>query len=124
MASQFLGNKHLISLDEAKKMTKKFRDDKDKIMKDEYKGKHLLPNCESFDRAAFDALLQREDCRGVRIYYGMKQDDDRIHAIIVGFDEEGRDILPVEGVAMDNTQPPIIEEGLPCPNYCPPDSGL
>lgn len=124
MASQFLGNKHSISLDEAKKMIKKFRDDKDKIVKDEYKGKHFLPNCESFDRAAFDALLQREDCRGVRIYYGMKQDDDRIHAIIVGFDEEGRDILPVEDVSMDNTRPVIIEEGLPCPNYCPPSSGL
>jgi hypothetical protein len=124
MANQFLGNKHFISLDDAKKMTKKFRDDKDKIVKDEYKGKHLLPNCESFDRAAFDALLQREDCKGVRIYYGMKQDDDRIHAIIVGFDEEGRDILPVEGVAMDNTGAVIIEEGLPCPTYCPPASGL
>lgn len=105
-------------------MTKKFREDKDKIIKDEYKGKHLLPNCESFDRAAFDALLQREDCRGVRIYYGMKQDDDRIHAIIVGFDEEGRDILPVEGVSMDNTEAVIVEEGLPCPTYCPPSPGL
>jgi hypothetical protein len=124
MTSQFLGKKHFIGLDDAKKMTKKFRDDKDKIMKDEYKGKHLLPNCESFDRTAFDALLQREDCKGVRIYYGMKHDDHKVHAIIVGFDGEGKDILPVEGVAMDGTNGYIIEDGQPCPEYCPTSPGL
>lgn len=124
MTNQFLGRKHSISLDDAKKMTKKFREEKDRIVKDEYKGKHLIPNCESFDRAAFDQLLQREDCKGVRIYYGMKPDDQQIHAIVVGFDAEGKDILPVEGVAMDNTEPIIIEESFPCPSNCPPPSGL
>jgi hypothetical protein len=124
MANQFLGKKHSISLDEAKQMTKKFREDKDKIVKDEYKNKHLIPNCESFDRAAFDELLRREDCKGVRIYYGMKPGDHQIHAIIVGFDEEGKDILPVEGIALDGTEPIIIENSLPCPTNCPPPSGL
>lgn len=124
MANQFLGRKHSISLDEAKQMTKKFREEKDKIVKDEYRGKHLIPNCESFDRSAFDELLRREDCKGVRIYYGMKEEDNQVHAIIVGFDEEGKDILPVEGVALDGTQPVIIENSVPCPVYCPPASGL
>ncbi|HWI91801.1 MAG TPA: hypothetical protein VNT20_11040 [Flavisolibacter sp.] len=124
MANQFLGNDHSISLDEAKKMTKKFKEDKDKVVKDEYKGKNLLPVCESFDRAAFDKLLQREDCKGVRIYYGMKGDDQRLHAIIVGFDAEGKDILPVDGIVMDGTDPIIIENGQTCPNYCPPPSDL
>jgi hypothetical protein len=120
MANQFVGNNHSISLDEAKKMTKKFRADKDKIVKDEFKGKHLIPNCESFDRKAFDVLLQREDCVGVRIYYGMKDASDRIHAIIVGFDAEGKDILPVEGAtALDGVDPTIIENGQPCPTVCP-----
>jgi len=124
MASQFLGNDHSISLDEAKKMTKKFREEKDKIVKDEYKGKHLLPNCESFDRADFDRLLQREDCKGVRIYYGMKGEDNRVHAIIVGFDAEGKDILPKENIITDGIEPMIIEGGLACPSDCPPPSGL
>ena len=124
MANQFLGKQHSISLDDAKKMTKKFRDDKDKIVKDEYKGKHLMPNCESFDRAAFDSLLQNENCKGVRIYYGMKQEDHKIHAIIVGFDEEGKDILPVEGIAMDGTGGVIIEDSTTCPPNCPPPSPL
>lgn len=124
MANQFLGKKHFISLDDAKKMTKKFRENKDKIVKDEHMGKHLLPNCESFDRTAFDALLQREDCKGVRIYYGMKPEDQKIHAIIVGFDAEGKDILPVEGIIMDGTDGYIIEDGQPCPENCPPASDL
>jgi hypothetical protein len=124
MANQFIGKDHSIGLDEAKKMTKKFRSDKDKIVKDEFKGKHLLPNCESFDRIAFDRLLQREDCKGVRIYYGMKGTDQHIHAIIVGFDAEGKDILPVKGIVMDGTDSYIIEDGAPCPNECPPPSDL
>lgn len=124
MANKFLGKEHSISLDDARKMTKKFREEKDSIMKDEHKDKHLIPHCESFDRAAFDKLLQREDCKGVRIYYGMKQEDHHVHAIIVGFDAEGNDILPSASVAMDGTDPIIIEDGSPCPNNCPTSSGL
>jgi len=125
MENKFFGNKHSIGLDEAKKMTKKFREQKDNIVKEEHKGKHLIPYCESFDRAPFEQLLQREDCKGVRIYYGMKDTDQRIHAIIVGVDADGKDILPVEGdVAMDGVDPIIIENGLPCPSDCPPSSGL
>lgn len=123
MANSFFGNQHSISLADAKKMTKKFRDDKDKIIKDEFKGQHLIPVCESFDRAAFDALLRREDCKGIRIYYGMK-DTPHIHAIIVGFDENGKDILPQAGAVMDSTDPTIIENGQACPTYCPPSSDL
>lgn len=124
MTNQFLGNDHSISLEEAKKMTKKFREEKDIIVKDEFKGKHLIPHCESFDRAAFDKLLQREDCKGVRIYYGMKQDDQRVHAIIVGFDAEGKDILPTTSIATDGTDPVIVEAGAGCPTDCPPSSDL
>jgi polyphosphate kinase 2 (PPK2 family) len=124
MANQFLGRDHSILLDEAKKMTKRFREQKDAIMRDEHKGKHLIPHCESFDREAFDKLLQNENCKGVRIYYGMKEGNDRVHAIIVGFDAEGKDILPGGSVAMDATDPKIIEDGKTCPDYCPPPSGL
>ena len=123
MTNSFLGKDHSISLDEAKKMTKKFRDDKDKIVRDEFKRKHLVPDCESFDRAAFDALLRREDCKGIRIYYGMK-DSPHVHAIIVGFDENGKDILPQPGAVMDSTDPVIVEDGTTCPTVCPPASDL
>lgn len=124
MTNSFLGKDHSISLDEARKMTKKFRDNKDQIVRDEFKGKHLVPDCESFDRAAFDALLRREDCKGIRIYYGMKENTSHVHAIIVGFDENGKDILPQAGAIMDSTGPAIVEDGTTCPTYCPPPSDL
>jgi hypothetical protein len=124
MANDFFGKEHSIPVDVARKMTKKFRDEKDKLLREEHKGKHLLPDCESFNRAAFDRLLRREDCKGVRIYYGMKEGDQRVHAIIVGFDADGKDILPVPGVVMDGTDPVIIEDSYPCPTYCPPGSDL
>ena len=116
--------KHSISLEQAKKMTKKFRETKDKIVKTEHVGKHLIPHCESFERAAFDKLLQREDCKGVRIYYGMKDENDQVHAIIVGFDAAGKDILPQTNQVGDTTDPIIVEDGSPCPNDCPPSSPL
>lgn len=124
MANQFLGKDHSISLDEATKMTKRFREQKDTIMKEEHRGKHLIPHCESFDREAFDRLLQNENCKGVRIYYGMKDDEHRLHAIVVGFDAEGKDILPVNGMAMDATDPIIVDKGVTCPDYCPTSSVL
>lgn len=124
MANQFFGNDHSIKLDDAKKMTKRFREQKDAIMREEHKGKHLIPHCESFDRSAFDKLLQNENCKGVRIYYGMKDNDHRVHAIIVGVDAEGKDILPLPGIVMDATDPIIVDNGQTCPDYCPPPSDL
>lgn len=105
-------------------MIKKFSQEKDSITREEHKGKHLFPVCETFDRSAFDALLQREDCKGVRIYYGMKEDSQHIHAVIVGVDAEGKDLLPVAGIAMDGTDAVIIENSQRCPIYCPPSSAL
>jgi hypothetical protein len=123
MKTQFHGRDHSISLDEAKKMIRKFKAEKDTVVKKDDKGKHLIPNCESFDRAGFDAILRREDCKGIRIYYGMKEDDYHVHAIIVGFDKEGKDILPT-GQLTDSTDPQILDKGLPCPEYCPDSSDL
>jgi hypothetical protein len=124
MANQFLGKDHSIKLDEAKKMTKRFRAEKDNIVRDEHKGKHLIRHCESFDRTAFDRLLQNENCKGVRIYYGMKEGEHQVHAIIVGFDAEGKDMLPSPNVVADSTDPIIIENGAGCPTFCPPPSDL
>ena len=93
-------------------------------MREEHKGKHLIPHCESFDRVAFDKLLQNENCKGVRIYYGMREGEHQIHAIIVGFDSAGRDLLPVENIATDGTDPIIIDQGTTCPNTCPDTSPL
>jgi hypothetical protein len=54
----------------------------------------------------------------------MKEGDQRVHAIVVGFDAEGKDILPATGIAMDGTDAVIIENSRPCPDDCPPPSDL
>jgi hypothetical protein len=119
-----MATKHSIALDHAKKMTRKFRDQKENIMSGKFKGKKMLPQCETFDRACFDQLLAQDDCTGVRVYFGIN-DDDQVNLVIVGVNSKNEDILPGE-----NEQPiltggkVIIEDGTRCPDQCPPSSSL
>lgn len=122
-------HKHSISLEQAKKMTKKFRDDKRKVVKDEFHGKHILPTCETFERAGFDELLKQPGCVGVRAYYAM-DDDKKVHLIFVGVNSSNEDILPTisAGIAQDAArlegQGLLLENGTRCPSDCPPTSPL
>jgi hypothetical protein len=116
--------KNLINLEVASKMTALYRREMSKIPGYPFMDENILPICETFDRAAFDALLNQEGCTSVRIYYGMS-DDLKIHAIVVGVNSDNEDILPVTGIAeVSNTDEVIIEEAFRCPDYCPPKSPL
>ncbi|MCU7547707.1 hypothetical protein OCK74_01215 [Chitinophagaceae bacterium LB-8] len=120
-----------ISLAKAKQLTGKFKKDKDKIVKDEYKDKHLLPYSETFDRSAIDFLLQQPGCVKLRIYFGM-EDDDKVSLVIVGVDAEGNDILTPVSLnksssateAGEMLTDPIVENGTKCPPTCPVNSPL
>jgi hypothetical protein len=126
-----------ISLAKAKQLTGKFKADKDKIVKDEFKGKHLLPTSETFDRSAIDVLLQLPGCVSLRIYFGMEE-DEKISLVIVGVDAEGKDILTPISLSSSNLSlasaeastdsetltDPIVENGTKCPPVCPVDSPL
>jgi len=116
-----------ISLDEAKKMTADYRAKKKVLLAPEYKQKNVLPICESFDRAAIDKLLSQKDCKGIRIYYGIKNEDE-VHAIVVGYNSNNEDILPATDQArtLDGTDGDgdILDNTLRCPYTCPPSSPL
>lgn len=121
-------SKHFISLDEAKKMTKKFREEKKKVVKDEYKDKDILPICETFERSAFDSLLAQPGCVSVRAYYSM-DDALKIHLVVVGVNEKNEDMLPSEvstdvmrTASGDNSV--ILENAYRCPSECPPSSPI
>jgi hypothetical protein len=88
-----------IDLARAKKMISHFRNNKGKVIHPNYSGKHILHDCETFDRAAFDQMLNQKGCEKVRLYYGM-DDEMRIHAIIIGVDAEGKEILPKQAAAV------------------------
>ena len=117
---------NFISLAQAIAMTQAFRAEKENILAAPYKNQDILPVCETFDRKAFEALLQETDCAYIRIYLGMGA-DLKIRIIAVGADSAERDILPVvpQGAAeSQDGDGNIVEDGMRCPTICPPASPL
>ena len=128
-----MATRHRITLDNAKQLTKKYRDNKKKILKDEYGNKPTLPICETFDRDAFEELIAVPGCIGIRAYFGMDEELN-VKLIFVAVNDKSEDILPQvqtlpEGdtsmLAMaDDDDVPVVENGVRCPTECPPPSGL
>jgi hypothetical protein len=121
---------HIISLEEAKKMTALFRSEREKILKEEYRGRNILPLAEKFDTESVRHLIDQPGCTGLRIYMGMK-DDLTVHSILVGVDEQDEDMLPAtvskpsSGMAESlNTDSIILEDAIRCPSVCPKPSPL
>jgi hypothetical protein len=95
-------------------------------MTSRYRGKRPInfPICETFEKAAIQKLLDTAGCASFRIYFGMKA-DDRVDAILVSADAEGKDILPnLSADAGDTDEPVILEDGYRCPDLCPPGSPI
>lgn len=100
---------HSIPLQLAVDMTKKYRAEKDIIVKPGYT--NLLPLSETFDKAAFEALAQQAGCVSIRCYLGMDQ-DMIVRMIFVGVNDKDEDILPTDNTAL------IMENGFHCPPVC------
>ncbi len=115
-------NSHSIPLATAVEMTSLYRAQKENILDAEYRNENVLAICETFNRQAFDDLLAEPDCNALRVYYGMDE-DLKVHAIIVGVDETGNDILPSQ-LTETSEEDKIVEEGQRCPDFCPPPSPL
>lgn len=118
-------SRHSISLDQAKKMTAKYREEKKKVLKEDYGKSDILPISETFDRAAFDQLLAQPGCVSIRAYYGMDE-ENLVHLIVVGVNEKGEDMLPTEsaaarsGSSTETTSYLLVENATRCPPTCPP----
>jgi hypothetical protein len=148
MANNTIPSKqHSISLERAKEMTRRFREQKDSVLNREVLGKDILPTCETFNKDAFMPFFENPAVKAIRIYYGMSE-GLQIHAIIVGVNEKNEDMLPLQemastetttnitdGVTTDliasttnTTDPkdpnPIIEDADRCPPTCPRPSPL
>lgn len=95
---EFTGKEqHSISLDEAARMTARYRE---KVEKGAIIGGY-------FGREAIEKILAQEGCVGIRYYYAEK-DDGTPTLVLVGVDKEGNDL--VHGA--------VSELSWPCPPYC------
>jgi hypothetical protein len=114
---------HFIPLTQAVEMTQRYRNEKENILKPEYQGKNILLICETFDRDAFDTLLAQAGCEKLRIYFGMDT-TLKVKTITVGVNAQNEDMLPSGSSLTGGGGNNIVEEGLPCPEWCPPPSPL
>ncbi|HEX6915655.1 MAG TPA: hypothetical protein VF145_10465, partial [Chitinophagaceae bacterium] len=108
---------HEINLETAMAMTRRFRSNLGAIVNPEHPGS-ILPYCETFNKEDVLRLLDQPGCSSIRIYRGA-DDEMNIHSILVGVNDKGEDMLPPaygDGV--------ILEDGLRCPEQCPPPSSL
>ncbi|MFL5740655.1 MAG: hypothetical protein ACJ75B_10590 [Flavisolibacter sp.] len=127
-----------ITLDQAIKMTTLYRALRSKLPDTGILPQSSLLLCETFSRDIFDFILAEPGCTGMRIYYGMS-DDNKLKAIIVGINDKNEDILPSSAPSAvstatttstgDPTSDPdptggIGEDSNPCPPFCPPPSPL
>lgn len=111
-----------ISLEKAVAMTTLYRKEKEQILAPDYREKNILARCETFERYVFDTILSNPECKSIRVYYGM-DDELKVHAIVVGVNEKGEDILPAEGMN-SGEESGIGEEAKRCPVDCPPPSPI
>jgi hypothetical protein len=117
---------NFISLAEAKALTTMYRGAKEVILEPQFKGRGVLPICETFPREAFDTVLAQHGCVGLRIYFAMDQ-ANMVKLVIVGVNDQDQDMLPDASlgriditIAADG----IIDQGRRCPFDCPPASPL
>ena len=129
---------HRIPLDEARTMAIRYQENMDDILKPELLAQNILPISETFNKEAIIKYLAQDFVAAIRIYYGMKP-DLTIHAIIIGVDKDGNDILPKpivdpahtggshHGHGHPHPHPPgdgddgeIFEDAVRCPTTCPP----
>lgn len=99
---------NFISLQEAKELTKRYRDNFDNIATNDFK--NSLSYSETFDADAIRALIEQPGCVSFRVYYGMKE-DKKICAILVGVNAQDQDIL-------NGAESIIVEKGKICPPNC------
>ncbi|RYG06266.1 MAG: hypothetical protein EOO02_01200 [Chitinophagaceae bacterium] len=58
----------------------------------------ILPDCEAFNADGIKAILEQKDCVGIRIHYGLKDEDEKgnkvplIVAVLVGVAPDGKDL--------------------------------
>lgn len=112
-----------ITLQQAIEMTTLYRQNRDAIVAEKYQGQDVLALSETFEVDEIKSLISNQACVKFRIYYGMDA-SLKVHAILVGVNENDEDILPADVESLTDDDGEILEEAQRCPQQCPPSSPL
>lgn len=105
-------SQHFISLQTAKELIGRYRENFKDIATPEYKDS--LKYSETFNAAAIKAILDQPGCVSFRAYYGMKEDDSMC-LIFFGVDANDNNIIN----STTGGEDVIVEDGKECPPSCP-----
>jgi len=132
MSTQFIGANHFIPLTKGKQLKKFFKEKKGQLINPGLAKKDILPDSETFDRAAIDRLLALPGCVGIRIHLGLDE-EFKLRLILVGVNEKGEDLIipsatvttftTMDATSLTTEEGEVVEEGLRCPPVCPPPTG-
>ncbi len=112
-----------ISLQQAIEMTTRYRQNKAAVINPVYSGSDILSLCDTFNKAAIEALLAKPDCTAIRLYYGMNT-DLQVRPILVAVNRNDEDMLPPATLDITTTGDDIVDDTIKCPPICPPPSVL
>jgi hypothetical protein len=110
---------NLVPVSRANEMIALYRENKETILAPDYKKTDVLAFSETFNADDVRLLLSQPGCVGFRIRYGM---DDKLwlHAILVGVDANGNDIvIQNPGFGLKDDGGYVLEDSFRCPPDCP-----
>jgi len=110
---------NLVPVSRANEMIALYRENKETILAPDYKKTDVLAFSETFNADDVRLLLSQPGCVGFRIRYGM---DDKLwlHAILVGVDANGNDIvIQNPGFGFKDDGGYVLEDSFRCPPDCP-----
>lgn len=105
-------SQHFISLETAKELIGRYRNNFDDIATPEYK--ESLKYSSTFDAAAIKAILDQPTCVSFRAYYGMNESND-ICLVFFGVDANDNNIIN----STTGGEDVIVDFGKDCPPNCP-----
>ena len=110
---------NLVPVSRANEMIALYRENKETILAPNYKKTDVLAFSETFNADDVRLLLSQPGCVGFRVRYGM---DDKLwlHAILVGVDANGNDIIIQNpGFGLKDDEGYVLEDSVRFPPDCP-----
>jgi hypothetical protein len=111
---------HEITKEQARDLIVCYQENRINIENGRFTGQDILPNAETFNADAINAVLQQDGCMGIRFYYGM-DNTNKVMLVATGVDREGNDLDLAIG---QDLNPRLMQTAQRCPFTCPEPSQI